>query len=284
MPSQGAIVQTATPTSEFSAQVENAELNAWLDMYAAAPADFAQRFQLEILHREGVVLTRCAPIPFVHFNCVFNLGVGSPATEKQLDAVLAEYKAANITSFAIYHNPACQPAELPQWFEARGLRHRGGWDRIVRDGAALSGPSIEASDSYRVEKVAKDTAPEWAGFIDSTYGLPTAPWLLALVGRPGWHHYLLRKELKVVAVRSMYLHSDGMAWLGIDAPVPGLMAPSYELDLRLCRRIVQDGLALGAKHFVADIEAPSAEMNTPAYAGFGSLGFRKLYFRSHHGC
>jgi hypothetical protein len=35
--------------------------------------------------------------------------------------------------------------------------------------------------------------------------------------------------------------------------------------------------------FVADIEAPTAEMNTPADRYFEALGFRRPYFRSHYG-
>ncbi|MEW5988866.1 MAG: hypothetical protein AB1791_19760, partial [Chloroflexota bacterium] len=114
------------------------------------------------------------------------------------------------------------------------------------------------------------------------YGLPTTPWLLALVERPGWHHYLLRRGRAIAAVRSMYVHHDGMAWLGIDAPVPGIMAPSYDLDRQLCQAMVRDGLGLGVRYFAADIEAPTPAMNTPAYHHFEALGFKRPYFRSHY--
>ena len=125
-------------------------------------------------------------------------------------------------------------------------------------------------------------APEWAGYICKVYGLPNEPWLLALAGRPGWHHYAVRQAGQMVAVRSMYIHHDGTAWLGIDAPVPGLMAPTFDLDALLCRSMVGDGLARGVRHFVADIEAPSADMSTPAYHHFDALGFKRAYFRSHY--
>jgi hypothetical protein len=73
-----------------------------------------------------------------------------------------------------------------------------------------------------------------------------------------------------------------MAWLGIEAPVPGLMAHSYDLDFQICQTMVRDALNLGAKYFVADIEAPTSEMDTPAYHYFGLLGFKRAYFRSHY--
>jgi hypothetical protein len=273
---------TETVSPEFAAQIESCEVNAWLDMYAAAPADFADQFQLEIIRVRNVVLTRCKTIPFIHFNCVKNLGMGAPATEALVDEVLAIYREAGVQGFAFYHIPHCQPPELLEWFKARGLHRRGGWERIYRSNRVLTSMVIEPSDGFGVEKVTPTTAPEWAAYLDAIYGLPTTPWLLALVERPGWHHYLLRQETQIVAVRSMYVDEAGLGWLGIDAPVPGIMAPSYDLDIQICQTIVQDGIDLGVRYFVADIEAPDSEMNTPAYHHFEVLGFKRPYFRSHY--
>jgi hypothetical protein len=273
---------TEPVASAFAAQLELCEVNAWLDMYAAIPADFARQFGLEIRQVQQVTLTCCQQIPFVHFNCVKNLGMNAPASETLVDELIATYHAAGVQSFTFYHIPHCQPPALPQWFAARGFQARRGWDRIYRNNAVLDQARVTADEPFVVEKVTKATGAEWAGYLDTIYGLPTTPWLLALVERPGWHHYLLRKGVEIVAVRTMYLHADGMAWLGIDAPVPGLMAPSYDLDLLLCRAIVQEGIALGARYFVGDIEAPDPQMDTPVYHNFAALGFQKPYFRSHY--
>jgi hypothetical protein len=61
------------------------------------------------------------------------------------------------------------------------------------------------------------------------------------------------------------------------------MAPSYDLDFQICQALVRDGINWGVNYFVADIEAPAAEMNTPAYHHFEALGFKRVYFRSHYG-
>jgi hypothetical protein len=274
------LAETVSPA--FAAQLETCELNAWLDMYAAAPVDFVRQFQLEIMHVEHVVFTRCTMIPFIHFNCVKNLGMTQPATEALLDRVLASYHEPGIRDFAIYHIPHCQPASLPEWFKSRNLHRRGGWDRIYRDSRVLTAIDIEPQHGFAVEKVTDANATAWAAYIDAIYGLPTTPWLLSLVARAGWHHYLLRQGTHIVAVRSMYIDRAGMAWLGIDAPVPGIMAPSYDLDRQLCQAMVKDGLDLGVSYFVADIEAPDTAMSSPAYQQFAMLGFTRPYFRSHY--
>ena len=273
-----------TVNAETAARIESSEVNAWLDMYAACPRDFACRYGLDILSIGSIVLTRCKAIPFVHFNCVLNLGISEPATEEQVDEVIALYGDAGVKEFAFFHIPQSKPAELREWLLKRNFRERGGWERIYRANGARAGDTLGDLNGSMIEKVTPETAHEWAEFICSTYSLSTKPWLLALAERAGWHHYLLRREGQPAAARSMYVHSDRMAWLGIDAPVPGLMAPSFDYDAMICREMVKDGLRLGVECFVADIEAPSASMATPAYRNFETLGFKLPYFRSHYVC
>ena len=78
------------------------------------------------------------------------------------------------------------------------------------------------------------------------------------------------------------MRSGRPAFLAIDGPVPGVMTDDYAPDAAILRAIVSDGLALGASGFIADIEAPSPGMDTPAYTTFGRLGFRMPYTRLHH--
>jgi hypothetical protein len=237
---------------------------------------------LEIRRLGEVVFTLCPAIAFVHFNCVFNLGMGPPASEEQLDGLLEEYRRAGVDSFAIYHTPHCQPAAPTEWFASRKLKTEEGWDRICRDATAGAFPAMAATGSGQVAEVSRKNAEEWADFLDETYGLPTKPWLLALVERPGWHHYLLRQDGQPAAVRRLYLHEGQVAWMAIEAPVPGVMGPTLDLDVQLCQVMVRDALQLGARLVVADIEAPDPQQESPAYANFAAVGFRRSYFRSHY--
>lgn len=266
----------------LATQIETAEINAFVDLYTAAPPDFARPLGLELRRLGEVVFTLCPAIPFVHFNCVFNLGLGQPASAAQLDELLETYRQAGVGSFAIYHNPHCHPAQLTEWFAARKLQSDDGWDRIFMDSAPLAASQGAPTGPGQVEKVDRKNAEEWADFIDNCYGLSTKPWLLSLVVRPGWHHYLLRVEQQLVAVRSLYLHPDQVAWMGIEAPVPGVMGPTFDLDFQLCQVMVRDALGMGAKLVAADIEAAEPNMDSPAYGNFASLGFRRSYFRSHY--
>ena len=68
----------------------------------------------------------------------------------------------------------------------------------------------------------------------------------------------------------------------MDGPVPGVVTDDYEPDAATCDVMVREGLALGVRTFLADIEAPSTTQDTPAYETFGRLGFRLPYTRTHY--
>jgi hypothetical protein len=265
-------------SESFSAAMEAGEVAAWQDFYAALPPALARELSLAI-HADGpVVYTVCPSIPFIMFNRVINLGMGHTADDEGIDRLMGAYADAGASNYAIHVIPRCQPADLGDRLRGRGFVPSGGWDRIFRDSRPLPGYVPDPV----VEKIDDGNAGEWADFLYASYQLPVQPWLRALVGRDGWHHYLLRAEDgAVTAVRSMFVGGDGVTWLGVEAPIPGVTAPSFDDDRRICTRMVADGPALGVTTFVGDIEAPSPDQQGPAYDQFAELGFKRAYLREH---
>jgi hypothetical protein len=266
-----------------AAAIESAEANAWADLYAAAPADFAESAGIGSREVGGALVLRWAATGRRYFSRAIGLGVTSPATPGAIDEILDAYEEAGITMFLLQSLPHCRPAEYVDRLRERGLEPFDAQDRIVRGGQPLSTPDGGPDDrGLVVERVGPETADEWAAFLQRVYRLDAGPLLHALIGRPGWHQYTAREGGEVVAARGMYIGPDGTAWLGMDGPVPGVTTDDYEPDAAVCALIVQDGLARGARRFIADIEAPSAGMDTPAYGYFGRLGFHRPYTRTHY--
>ena len=133
-----------------------------------------------------------------------------------------------------------------------------------------------------VERVGSESRDEWAEYLARVYRLDAEEWLRALHSRPGWHQYVAREDGRMVGARGMYVSADRRAWLGMDGPVPGVMSDDPAPDAAICSAIVADGLAAGLGCFIADIEAPAPDMDTPSYDYFGRLGFRRPYVRTHH--
>ena len=123
-------------THEDAVRIERPENDAWLDMYAAMPDTFRREFGADIVDIDGVLVTRCKALPFVHFNAALSLGLHAPATEQALDDVMDAYRRLDIRRFTVLHHEHCRPPELPQWLVMRGFEPRAGF-RLARSGDAV---------------------------------------------------------------------------------------------------------------------------------------------------
>lgn len=257
--------------------LELADQRAWADMYAAVPPPFAEAVGLRAVEIGRLPLFQCARIPFIHFNAVGSSFGLEGVAETELDAIATSYRDARAKQHWVHTIPSTSSPSLVAALDARGYGETSRWDRVYRRPAPAP-TAIRSARDITVERVSARDATEWAGFIDRVYGLPTSPWLLALVGRTGWHHYAAREAGRIVAVRTLYV-AEGWGWLGIDAPVPGLMTSDFEPDRHLCAAVVGDLALLGCEHLVTDVEAPTPSRSGPAYDGFIELGFEVAYTR-----
>ncbi|MCW3003928.1 MAG: hypothetical protein JWQ20_3226 [Conexibacter sp.] len=265
-----------------AAAIEAGEARAWADLYTAAPAQFAQAAGLGVDHIDGSLVLRWTATGRRYFSRVIGLGVAKPATAQVIGSILDRYRRAGIAMFLLQSLPHCRPAGYERLLRERGLRPFDAQDRILRGNAPIA--PLGARAGHRdliVERVGPRSADAWADFLQRVYRLETGPWLQALIDRTGWHQYVAREGGEIVAARGMYLGPGGIAWLGMDGPVPGIATDDYEPDAAICATAVADGLAHGAKAFIADIEQPSPRLDTPPYANFAALGFGRPYARTH---
>ena len=280
------VISTAPVDLAQASAIETAELRAWAELTAAVPPDHVDRIELHVSRLAGALVLRCRGGGFHRglFNRPIGFGVLEPVTRDAVDDLVAGYREAGVDRFIVPLQPHCRPPELEGWLVAAGLGPHGAWDRIVRGGEPLQAePSTAAGRRLEVSVVDSGSVDAWADFLCDVYHVDAGPWLRALLDRPGWRHFLAREDGEIVAARSRYLPSDGgLVFLAIDGPVPGVMTSDYAPDAALCRAIVEDGLARGANGFVADVEAPSPSLDTPAYEDFGRLGFTRPYARIHY--
>lgn len=266
---------------ERAVRAERADTLNWMDQHRAAPAPVRQALGLAS-HWQGELAMVRSAIPFSHFNMVLTLGCPAPADEAAFAAIDAFYGAGGCGRHWIVVNDHSQPADLGDRLPARGYRADGAWDRVILQGPR---PDLWQAHGQDCETVTAANADDWVGFLLGCYGMPPpiGAWLRALVGRPGWHHVLRRAGGRpgapVVMVRSAFVDDGGWAWLGIDAPVPGVMAPCFADDQQVTAALLRAVAAAGAHSFVSDIEAVSADRSGPGYTAWRELGFEVAYRR-----
>lgn len=281
MSTEYVIIDTTPVDDDTAAKYEAAEARAWVDLYAAAPSEWAAAAGLGTCWFGDTLALHWAVTGRRYFSRAIGLGVTAPATEADVDGVLALWERIGISMYLVQSMPHCAPAAYTDWLRDRGLEPFDQQDRIVRTQGSATADPVRSGRELTVERVRPETANEWSQFLQRVYRLDTGPWLPQLVDRPGWHQYVAREHGEVVAARGMYVGRGGIAWLGMDGPVPGIMTQDFEPDAAICARIVADGLGLGARTMITDIEQPSAGLDTSSYAYFGALGFSRPYTRTH---
>jgi GNAT superfamily N-acetyltransferase len=148
-------------------------------------------------------------------NRAVGLGVGAPATEQDVDAVLAAMGRG--TSFYVAVAPAAEPPELPRWLEERGLEPGWGWMAFRR---GVDGPETRPTDLRLVEVETPEQRAAFAHVVRIGYGLPEAleP-VLTRVPETGWLCWLALDGDVGASAAGMFV-AEGAAYLGFAATLP----------------------------------------------------------------
>jgi GNAT superfamily N-acetyltransferase len=93
----------------------------------------------------------------------------------------------------------------------------------------------------------------------------TAPWVAALVGQPGWSHYLATAAGRGVATAAMFVDGD-CAWIDFASTLPGYRGRGAQSAL-LARRLAECA-AQGVRTVVVEAGEGSASMRNLIRAGF----------------
>jgi hypothetical protein len=273
-------------SKEITIEAERTDTLNWIDGFDAAPDHVKKALGLESQkHTDGHMHMLKSHIPFCCFNMVMNLGCPAVPDDDAFAAIDAFYgeKKRWIMSYGTH----TEPADLDRQLIARNYGVADSWDRVILHGKTPELETQWAKYAEGCELVTPENMEEWQEFIRKCYSMPpeVGDWLKSYVNRRGWIHALLRKDGKptgeIVMVRSLYYpEGKGWGWLGIDAPVPGVMADCYEDDQKVVAALLQAAAQAGVQNFVSDIEAPNDKHEGPAYQNWSELGFSVAYRRT----
>lgn len=251
-------------------RAERIQADAWADMYAAAPAEFATATGLRVADLGGGARQFFLPAaPYRMFNRALGLGVEAPATEAQIERALDDDPGVTI-SLA----PGARPDALPAWLAARGLRVTDEWAVLVRDAA----PPAPAPTDLTVV----DADPERFGqVLVRGYETPDAlgQWVAALVGRPGWRTLLARDGDTPVGCAAVRI-ADGGAWFGPAATLPAARGRGAQSAL-FARRIALC-IDAGCELLVTEALPDTPETPNPSYRNMIRAGFVESYRHANY--
>lgn len=260
----------------FATEIEQIETAVLVDTFQACPTTVPH--PLAVHQANGCTWGVTRGIDDVgwsqFFNQVLALGVSQPATQELVDQIVTTYNDAHIP-FIINLSPHAQPTHLPVWLTAKGLTPAFHLAQCVRDVAPL--PILPSAFDIRTV-----TAADAALFVDkAAIGLPQFlhHWIAALVGRPGWHHYLAFDGDTAVAGAALFVREQigYLTWAGTQPDHRGRGAQSALIAHR-----IHEATALGCQLIVAetaedDPDHPSGSCRNLMRAGFEIAYLKHMY-------
>jgi len=213
------------------------------------------------------------------FNRVLCLGLDEPATESMLNKIDGLYQQANIKTYAVQIGNIFQPPELPTWLADHQFIRGQNWANVIRPPDS----SITIPTSLRVEQITSDRAADFAQVIPPAFGMPPflMPWMLALVGRTDWQHYVAYDGDIPAAAGTLYMR-DEIGWLGIGGTLPAYRNRGAQGAIMAARiRAASDA---GCKWIITETGEDTAENPNPSYHNMLRTGFKLAYLRANYSC
>lgn len=254
--------------------VERAEIEAWRDTFASAPAHVRSGLGLAERDLDGAFALTAGRIDSLLFNRVIGLGLFGPATGAQLDAALAHFAGAG-ADFALNLAPEAWTAELESALLARGFATFFHHVRWVRDAS----PAAPVPGSLTVQRVTPASAGEFATVVAEVVaqGSPVRrDWLAAGVGRPGWTFYLTRDGAEPAGGAALFVH-EGVAWLGWGATLPRHRGKGSQSALFAAR--IEDARAAGCRLLTTETGPNRPGVDATSWRNAQRAGFRVAYER-----
>ncbi len=265
--------------SKVTKNCELVEARSRASYYRSADALYRQEMGVAVAETGSATVTMVARGSSAFFNRIIGLGVGCAATEMELDAIIDMLRGANASGAMFAACPRAQPAELPSWLEARGMKHGPAWSKLARDAT----PPLPAQTSLRIEEIDEKHvfAPSFSGILIPAFGMDPvyAPLVQGVVGKQGWRCYLAFAGEKPIATAGMYLEGD-CAWLGFMATLPEARGRGAQSAL-IARRI-KDGIEADCAFFTTETAQDLASAPNPSYRNMMRAGFTEIYVRPNY--
>ena len=258
--------------------LEQAELEAFIDLYRAASVDVIDAAGLSVATVEGGVVLAANRIDVLALNRAMGLGLTGPVSATALDNLLGALARCGSPRFFVPVPPLNGHGDLARALTARGMRPYNNWIRLSRDVIGIPTPPTTDLD---VREIGRASALAYGAIVSTAFGYPPAVAPLAgqAISRPGWRHYLAYDGEVPAAAAAMYLAGD-TAWFGFAATDAAYRNRGAQQTL-VVRRL-QDAADAGCARVSVETAEDGVVKNAPSFRNLRRLGFEIAYARPNY--
>ena len=251
-------------------QLESVEADAWGDLFSECG--------LSVSDVGGVTVLRAPAFENPDMNRAIGLGVVAPATEEQLDAVIAEFGTA--VPYFLQVVPDTNPPELHDWITARGFEKRRRWVKLWR--SLHEPPGFELRDMAPfIDAVRPKDATTWARTLAAGFGFPEdlTKWFAPLVRRDEWRCYLAYVKGEVAGAGLMHM-ANRAAELTMGCALKPFRGKGVQGAL--IERRLSDAYKEGARIAVCEAAEDVPGKPNPSLHNLLRLDFQEAYKRENY--
>jgi len=194
---------------EIARLSEGIEAEALTEFHRAAPERLRESMGLRLARLDGALASIAARGANIVINRVIGLGMRSPATKGQLEAIRRLYTEADVPRYFIHASSAARPRPLTALLEKSGFLRDRGWMKFRHDGARLEEPSTD----LEINEIGPEYAEAFGRIAGRGFGLDEPAWgvLSRLVGRPGWRIFMSFDHGTPAGAGALFV-KDGVGW------------------------------------------------------------------------
>jgi ribosomal protein S18 acetylase RimI-like enzyme len=266
--------------ADLIADLEMVEIDAFTDLYRAAPADTATAIGLSVAAIDDAQVLAVNTVDVLAMNRVVGLAMQGESSEEHLSRVVDAVVATRSPRFFFQIAPLAGHEALCARLETRGLRHYNNWMRLHRELTDLEALPAQSPD-IDVRRIGPEQADVFGRIVAAAFGYPAplAPLTGQVVGRPRWHHYLAYEEETPIAAAAMYLN-DAAAWFGFAATDAAHRRRGGQRALVLRR--LRDAAAAGCRWVSIETAEDTVTRDAPSFRNLRRLGFEVAYRRPNY--
>lgn len=264
-----------TCDADVALAVERVEAEAWAEHHLASPAPFAQQFGVAVRRLHGGVLLMASRGDMLALNRALALGFESAVTAEGLSQLRDTYAGAGIDRFLVQWSPKARSARDAD-FTAAGFRAASRMAKLWRKAER----GMRADTTLQIREIGPDDGALYGATVAVGHGVPPeiAAVQAALVGRPGWRHYLALDGQRPVAGAALYVR-NGIAWCGFGSTIPEARGRGAHSTL-LARRI-HDAAAMRCDLVACETMEETTNQPNPSYRNMRRAGFQLAYLRQN---
>src|SRR4030095_5714898 len=238
-----------TSPREAATIADQVEAAAYSDLFEAAPAELKTALAIRVERIAGMTLFIVPRAPVTIFNRVMGLGLEQPASEPDVEAVIAAYKQAEVRTWWLHWNPFAQPTQFPASLRALGFKEpaRRAWAKVLRG----TEPPPRIPTDLNIAPARQQNVDAAMAAVAHAFGMPPvmAQWLAALHGRRRWKVYVIADQDRPVGGACLFIDGD-RAWLGVAAIAESHRRRGGQGAVMALR--IEEAIAAGCTHIVTE--------------------------------